>query len=160
MTPAPRRTASAPGPAGAARRFRIVLEAPPPGVDFGLQNGRGSIYETVQTRRSTGGDLTFEFTLDVRSPASDTAIDFAGACVQGPRGQRFVYLDVGTMAGQIDSPWTRRIKIPLTGITPAMVRQASAARVLETRVPGTGRDGTPACATVKPFAGWTVGPSR
>ena len=27
-------------------------------------------------------------------------------------------------------------------------------RIFETRVPGTGRDGGPNCATVKPFAGW------
>jgi len=156
MTPVSPRNAPASAATEPAVRFRIVLEAPPPGVDFGVQHGRGSIYETVETRRSTGGDLTFEFTLQVRNPASDTAIDFAGPPVQGPRGQRFVYLDVGTMAGQIDSPWTRRIKIPLTGITPALVRKATAAGILETRVPGTGRDGTPACATVKPFAGWTL----
>jgi hypothetical protein len=35
--------------------FRIVLEDPPAGVDFGLQIGRGAEYETVQT--STGLDF-------------------------------------------------------------------------------------------------------
>ena len=29
--------------------LRIVLETPPPGVDFGIQRGRGSLYETVQS---------------------------------------------------------------------------------------------------------------
>ena len=28
--------------------------------------------------------------------------------------------------------------------------------IIETHVPGTGKDGTPNCATVKPFAGWKV----
>jgi len=28
--------------------------------------------------------------------------------------------------------------------------------VLQTSVPGKGKDGTPNCATVKPFAGWMV----
>jgi Family of unknown function (DUF5990) len=27
-------------------------------------------------------------------------------------------------------------------------------KILETKVPGTGRDGGPNCATVKPFEGW------
>ena len=133
---------------------RIVLEAPPAGVDYALQKGRGSIYETVQTQRSKGQDLIFEFTVQVRSATSDPALDFAGPYVQGPRGQRFVYLDIGTCAGQTDTPWSRRLKVPLTGIPSAALRPAS--RVLETRVPGTGRDGSPTCATVKPFDGWTL----
>jgi hypothetical protein len=28
--------------------LRIIIEQPPPGVDFGLQKGSGSVYETVQ----------------------------------------------------------------------------------------------------------------
>jgi hypothetical protein len=47
--------------------LRIVLEAPPPGVDFGLQKGRGAEYETIQTQRSKGNDLRFEFTVGVRA---------------------------------------------------------------------------------------------
>ena len=37
--------------------LRIVLEAPPPGVDFGVQKGRGSAFETIQTQRSTDARL-------------------------------------------------------------------------------------------------------
>jgi hypothetical protein len=33
---------------------------------------------------------------------------------------------------------------------------ASAEMVLETLVPGSGRDGSPSCATVKPFDGWKL----
>lgn len=122
--------------------LRIILEKPPAGVDFGLQQGRGSNYETVQKQRSTGGDLTFQFDVGVKAGP-----DFTGPFVQGPKGERFIYIDIGTCAGQTDTPWSRRLKIPLRGIT-------ETAGVLETRVPGTGRDGGPACATVKPFAGW------
>jgi hypothetical protein len=46
---------------------RIVLERPPGGVDFGLQKGRGSAYETVQTQRSEGSDLSFEFSVHVKA---------------------------------------------------------------------------------------------
>ena len=136
--------------------FRIVLEGPPPGVDFGLQKGRGAAYETIQTQRSTGKDLQFEFRLAIASQAETP--DLRGPLVQGPRGQRFVYLDIGTFAGQRDTPWSRRLKIPLTGITRKMLDAAlsDARKVLEARVPGTGKDGGPSCATVKPLEGWKL----
>src|SRR5258708_7459086 len=44
--------------------LRIVLERPPKGVDFGLQKGRGSAYETVQKQRSKGSDLVFAFIVE------------------------------------------------------------------------------------------------
>jgi hypothetical protein len=140
-------------------KFRIVLETPPAGVAFALQKGRGSVYDTVQTQRSDGGDLRFEFTAELKPAAADA--DFRGPFVQGPAGGRFVYVDIGTLAGQIGSPWSRRLKVPLTGISTGMGRRASAGdgAVLEAVVPGTGRDGTPACASVKSFAGWKVVPA-
>jgi len=137
-----------------AVRFRIVLEGPPADVDYGLQKGRGSIYETVQTQRSDGGDLRFEFDAEIKASAAET--DFRGPFVQGPSGGRFVYIDIGACAGQIGTPWSRRMKIPLGGITADMTRRAVSGAVLEASVPGTGRDGTPACASVKNFTGWKV----
>lgn len=138
--------------------LRIALESPPPGVDFGLQKGRGANYETVQTQRSHGGDLWFEFRVGVRGGDGRGAPDFSGPLVQGPRGGRFVYIDIGTLAGQADTPWSRRLKVPLTGIAWSTLDRLSkdVRVVLETRVPGTGRDGGPSCATVKPFDGWNV----
>ena len=131
--------------------LRIVVESPPPAVDYALQKGSGSAYDIVQRQRSTGNDLVFEFTPSIRSGVSDGMTALAGPFVQGPRGQRFVYIDIGTAAGQHDSQWSRRMKIPLTGITMKMV---AAGGVLEARVDGTGRDGSPTCATVKEFDGW------
>ena len=138
--------------------FRVVLQEPPTGVDFGVQMGRGAVYETVQKQRSRGEDLQFEFTVAIATDTKGTAPDFRGPVVQGPRGQRFVYIDIGTYAGQTGTPWSRRLKIPLAGITWDMLDRASAdaLTVLETRVPGTGRDGGPNCATVKPFGGWKL----
>jgi hypothetical protein len=138
-------------------RCRIVLETPPAGVDYGLQKGRGSMFETVQTQRSDGRNLQFEFSAQAR--ASGSATDFRGPFIQGPAGGRFVYIDIGAFAGQNDTPWSRRLKIPLTGITPDMIRRASAdgSAHLEACVAGTGRDGSPACASVKDFDGWKVG---
>jgi hypothetical protein len=133
--------------------LRIVLERPPKGVDFGLQKGRGSGYETTQKQRSDGKDLTFEFTPLIKDSVSDAVAALSGPFVQGPPGERFVYIDIGTFAGQVDSCWSRRLKIPLAGIRMKMVQ---AGNVLEVRVPGTGRDRSPSCAAVKDFKGWKL----
>src|SRR5262245_12230378 len=131
--------------------LRIVLEKPPAGIDFGLQKGKGSLYDVEQKQRSSAGsDLTFEFTVRV-GESEKKEPNFLGPYVQGPPKERFGYIDIGTLAGQHDTPWSRRLKVPLVGITWKMVQ----AGVLETHVPGTGRDGGPTCATVKPFDGWT-----
>ena len=119
--------------------LRIAVERPPAGVDYALQKGRSNAYEMLQKQRSAGGDLAFEFSVEWKNGP-------AGPFVQGKPGDRFVYLDIGTAAGQIGSCWTRRLKIPLSGIE----HEGD----YETRVPGTGKDGGPSCATVKPFAGW------
>jgi hypothetical protein len=138
--------------------LRIVLEAPPPGVDFGIQKGRGSLFEVIQKQRSKGPDLSFEFSVGVRNADGSGTPDFSGPIVQGPRGGRFVYVDIGTIAGQLDTPWSRRLKVPLTGITADQIRRASSGgSALEARVPGTGKDGGPSCASVKDFAGWSTG---
>lgn len=140
--------------------LRIVLEKPPAGVTFGLQKGRGSDCETIQKQRSQTKDLCFELTLGVKAGRKDAMPDFAGPFVQGPAGERFVYLDIGTYAGQKDTCWSRRLKIPLNGITWDMIDRVNKSRsVLEARVPGSGKDGGPNCATVKPFDGWKLGRS-
>ena len=138
--------------------FRIILEKPPAGVDFALQKGKGSNYETVQKQRSRAHDLRFDFTARAVPGAKNADPNLLGPFVQGPSGARFVYLDIGTAAGQIDSIWSRRLKIPLTGITAEILRQVEKdpKLILETHVPGTAKDGGPNCATVKPFAGWKL----
>ena len=82
--------------------------------------------------------------------------NFLGPLAQGPVAGRFVYIDIGKLAGQPDCPWGRRLKVPLGGITWGMIRRASAdpATFLEARLPGTGKDGGPSCATVRPPQGW------
>lgn len=131
--------------------LRIVIEDPPPGVDFALQKGSGSVYETVQRQRSKGQDLSFEFQPSVRDGVSDGMAALHGPFIQGPPRRRFLYVDIGTYAGQADSCWSRRLKVPLDGITAKMIDKGG---VVEARVPGTGRDGGPNCATVKEFEGW------
>lgn len=124
-------------------RLRIVLEKPPAGVDYGLQNGSGSNYQTEQLQRGDGNDLRFDFTIPETLRG--------GPYVQGPTGGKFVYIDIGTAAGQFGTPWSRRLKVPLAGITPELIASGA---ILEARIHGTARDGGPACATPKPFNGW------
>jgi hypothetical protein len=135
--------------------LRIVLEKPPTGVDFGLQKGSGSKYETIQKQRSADKDLHFEFALKIKNNKSAQP-DFSGPFVQGTPNGRFIYIDIGTCAGQINTGWSRRLKVPLTGITQDMINKMMTETnlLLETKVPGTGKDGGPNCATVKPFSGW------
>ncbi len=128
---------------GESIRLQFVLEKAPAGVVFGIQKGHGSAYEIVQHKRATGRTLRFEISIDLRGT------DFGGPYVQGRRGERFVYINVGTYAGDASSEWSRRIKVPLLGI-----HNPEPDSVWEARIPGTGRDGTPSCATVRPMDGW------
>ena len=137
--------------------LRITLVAPPSDVMFCLQRGRD---ELVSQQRSTGAPLSFDFTVRVRS--GDVPINFLGPFTQGPPASRFVYVNSGTMAGESATPWTRRAKVPLAGITSAMVKKALTAPVarIEARIQGTARDGGPACATCHPIgSGWSVVPA-
>ncbi|MBC7934939.1 MAG: hypothetical protein H7Y86_06230 [Rhizobacter sp.] len=137
--------------------LRIVLENPPAGVDFGLQKGSGNKYETIQIQRSRDKNLTFEFPVTARLN-KDGLPNFLGVFVQGPVHQRFIYIDIGTYAGQKDTLWSRRLKIPLTGISLPAIKELStdSNKILEAKVPGTGKDNGPNCATVKPFTGWHI----
>ena len=139
--------------------LQIILIKPTKDVDFGLQKGSGNNYETIQKQRSIGQDLLFKFSVTVKGEGKkDLLPKFSGPFVQGPATNKFIYIDIGTYAGQTNTGWSRRLKIPLTGITWKDIDMliSNPGILLETIVPGTGRDGGPNCATVKPFAGWRL----
>lgn len=136
--------------------LRVVLENPVPGVHYGLQKGRGNDYETIQTQQCVKGDLRFEFSVRVNEGKAGQP-NFLGPFAQGTAADRFVYLDIGTCAGQKNTGWSRRLKIPLAGIGWDLITAATeSGKVVETRVPGRGGDGGPTCGTVKRFSGWHV----
>jgi hypothetical protein len=136
--------------------LQITLEKPPLNTVYSLQKGSGSNYEPVQVQKSQGGDLQFSFSIEIKgTPQTLATPDFRGPFVQGPVGGRFIYLDIGSYAG--GGGWSGRLKIPLTGIT---WEQVESGKELTTTVPGTGKNGMPNCATVKPFAGWGPLPSH
>ncbi|MFN8355487.1 MAG: DUF5990 family protein [Spirosomataceae bacterium] len=134
---------------------RIVLEMPPPNVNIGIQKGKGSHYQTEQIQRSKAS-MEFEFYLTVKWADDHTPI-FGGDWAQGSPKERFVYLDIGTYAGQQDASWGRRLKVPIHTISAASVQQAlSQALVVTIRIPGTGKDGGPTCGTYKSPEGWQL----
>ena|SRR5665213_3198108 len=137
--------------------LHIILEKPPANVVFGLQRGSGNNYQTVQVQTANGGNLIFDFTVELKGDkGKDELPDFKGLFVQGPKMDRFIYLDIGSYAKQAELPVCGRMKIPLTGITWETVNQLAETIGLQTRVPGTGKNGGPNYATVKPFIGWTL----
>ena len=124
--------------------LRIVIENPVPGVLHSLQAKDG---HPLDPKRSNASEsLSFDFPIRL-APGPK----FFGDQVrrEGPL-RRFVYIRIGQSAGDFSSPWSRRMKIDIHDIDQALLdRAAAGAGVLEIVVNGTGKDGTPACATVR-----------
>ncbi len=122
---------------------RIVIEHPVPGVLHSLQ-AKDDI-PLDPKRSATGEPLAFDFPIRI-APGPK----FFGDQIrrEGPV-RRFVYIRIGQSAGDCASPWSRRMKIDVHDIAQDLLdRAASGNGVLEITVNGTGKDGTPACATV------------
>jgi hypothetical protein len=128
-------------------RMRIVVEDPVPGVLLSLQGKDG---KPLGPKTSASGEpLAFDFAVRV-APGPR----FLGDQVRREgKVRRFVYLRVGQAAGQCLSPWTRRMKIDIHDIPPAVLDRGMAGEVVEATVNGTAKDGSPACATV-PVLRW------
>ena len=132
--------------------LRITLVRPPSGVVFCLQRGRADL---VSPMEASGEQLSFDFALRVHGDLTGGPPNLRGAFAQGPPAARFVYVNSGTLAGQEDSCWTRRAKVPLSGITWELIEEALAkpGTVLEARIPGATKDGGPVCASVRLLEG-------
>ena len=123
--------------------MRIVIENPVAGVLHSLQSKDG---QPLDPKASKSGEaLAFEFPVRL-APGPK----FFGHQVrrEGP-ARRFVYIRIGQSAGQHGSPWSRRMKIDIHDLGQELLDRAAAlGAVIEMVVDGTGKDGTPACATV------------
>ena len=134
---------------------RLLVRRPPPGVQLRVQRGRAELVAPSATSVDTVTfDLQIRVVLDGSAPPR-----LRGAELQGPPAGRFVYVNSGTRAGQPDSPWDRRAKVSLAGLTSALLMEAVATpgAVLIAEIEGTSRDGGPSCATVPLLGGgWRV----
>ena len=123
--------------------FRIVVERPVSGVAHSLQSKEGEPLDPKASRK--GEPLAFDFPVRV-----DPGPKFAGDQVRREgKVRRFVYVRIGELAGDEKSPWSRRMKVDIHDIAADLLQRAAASgEVVEITVHGTGKDGTPACATV------------
>lgn len=135
-----------------------VLDAPA-GVTVMVQRGAS---ELIPPARHVDGMLVFDLELSVSYPKGQEAPRLGGPCVHGPVQGRFLYVNAGTYAGQTDSGWARRAKVPLPLLTHGLVEQALAEPklTLQASIWGRAGDGGPACASVKLLdAGWELVPA-
>lgn len=136
--------------------LRITVVDPPPNVLWALQLGRDEI---VKPSAVTKGRISFDFSVEIVDESSKGAFRLRGPAVQGPPGGRFVYLRIGTYAGQQGTDVARRAKIGLEGITRELAAAVKSKRggVLEVQFAGTDKKGGAACATVPLLGnGWYV----
>jgi hypothetical protein len=128
--------------------LRIVVDQPVPGVALALQRGASGKASLVGPVQVSAEAIVFDFEVTLDGSIADGRPRLLGPFVQGPPAARFVYINVGASAGQIGSPWQRRVKVPLGAIDWRAIEALAPGERLTARFNGTARDGSPACATV------------
>ena len=126
--------------------LRLTIADPVPGVHYSLQDQDNA---PVDGRMAADGPLSFDVPVRL-SPDNRLLGPFVRR--EGPQ-RRFVYI---VLRGRPETGGNRRAKIDIHDIPPALLDEARAGRVLEIVLPGRGRDGSPACATVRSATGWVV----
>ena len=128
--------------------LRLTIADPVPGVRYSLQKDDAP----VEPVTASDGPLSFDVPIRL---SDDGRVLGPFVRREGPQ-RRFVYIRIGTSAGDHAAAWSRRAKIDIHDIPPALLDKARAGAVLEVVLPGRGKDGSPACATVRPVKGWTA----
>ena len=132
-------------------RARIVIERPVPGVLHSLQEDD----KPLDPKASKAGEpLAFDFPLRIERTAEGAKF-FGKQVRREGKERRFVYIRIGTSAGQWLSAWNRRMKIDIHDIDGALLDKAAKGGVLEGTIDGTAKDDSPACATIRPVS-WRV----
>jgi len=139
--------------------LRITLRRVPSGVQFALQRGKSDTEgnaELVPPTRTEADSLSFDFSVRIADRKRGAPPRFVGEFTQGPPEKRFVYVNSGRRAGQPDTFWDRRAKIPLTTITTALIEKVLSTpnTVLGIEIEGTGRGGGPVCASLLSSNEW------
>ena len=126
------------------------------------------VHVGVQCRKDpvgcTPGDApeaTFEFDVDIL-PTEDGPWDFRGPYVQGPRGERFVYLTWGDLPPGGEFAMFRRAKVHLSCLDSQLIAAAAEpGHHLVARLSLTDGRGGPRCASLRPPAlSWAAERSR
>ncbi len=135
--------------------LRILLQNPVDDMVYGLQKVKGIRYEIVQAQTGNRQDLTFRFVVQ-RKQKNESAPSLTGPFVQGTSGNRFVYINIGSYAGQAGAPYSGRLKVPIPEADFQDMLRSGSEYCWSCTVPGRTEDGKPVFATVKPFGGWTM----
>ena len=126
--------------------LRLTIPDPAPGVRYSLQKDDTPHEPVTATNAPLSFDVSVRLTDDNR---------MLGPFVRREgKERRFVYIRIGTSAGDHAGAWSRRAKIDIHDIPPALLDRARNGAVLEVVLPGKGKDGSPACATVRAIEGW------
>ena len=133
-------------------RLRIVIERPVPGVRHSLQQDDAPLDPKAS---KSGEPLSFDFPIRVALAEAGAPKFFGPQVRREGKERRFVYVRIGTLAGDHGSPWTRKMKIDIHDIDPALLDAAARGGVLAGTIDGTAKDGSPACATIKPVM-WSI----
>jgi len=128
--------------------IRIVVDSPIPGLTLALQRGQAAKAELVRPVTRSADAVVFDLEVTVSGCLPDAQPRLLGPYVQGAPEARFVYLTVGKYAGQADSEWSGRIKVPLTGLDWETIRALAPGARLEARIAGRSPKGGPALASV------------
>ncbi|WP_418236037.1 DUF5990 family protein [Comamonas serinivorans] len=102
-----------------ALNLRLIVTDPLPGVQCAMQRGQSGLHPPV----ASSDALVFEFAVQV--DLSKDPISLTGEFTQGPPAKRFVYVNSGTYAGESGTSWSRRAKVPITGIPAALAKRPS-----------------------------------
>ena len=128
--------------------LRLTLADPVPGVRYSLQLDDAPHEPVTATEAPLSFDTPIRLADDNR---------FLGPFVRREgKDRRFVYIRIGQSAGDHATALNRRAKIDIHDIPSTLLDKARKGAVLEVLLPGRGKDGTPACATVRPLKGWTA----
>ena len=124
--------------------LRLTIADPVPGLHYWRQDAKNAPHDI---RLSTEAPLTFDMPVDLRPDGK-----LGGTFVRREgKERRFVYIAIGgSMQGL--PVVSRRAKIDVHDIPAALLKPGV---ILEAVLPGRGKDGTPACATVRPLSPWT-----
>lgn len=129
--------------------LRLTILDPVAGVTYSLQDQKSTPRDPVV---AGGAPLSFDVpvTLTPDWRLTGTYVRREG------KDRRFVYIAVGTQAGDISSPWSRRVKVDVHDLPSELLEAAARGLALEAQLPGRAADGGPACATVRPLSGWQL----
>ena len=125
--------------------LRLTIADPVPGLHYWRQDAKNAPHDICL---STDAPLTFDMPVDLRPDGK-----LGGTWVRREgKARRFVYIAIGGAMPGLPVV-SRRAKIDVHEIPAELLKPGA---VIAATLPGRGKDGTPACATVRPLTPWTA----